>query len=75
MLHFYGNIMSLVIENHRVKNVVLNNKFVRGNLIVGKANPKIYPIFKASKGSLFFQGFRLKNLENVFQNSFQIYLH
>ena len=41
MLHFYGNIMSLVIENHRVKNIVLNNKFVRGNLIVGKANPKI----------------------------------
>lgn len=34
--------MSLVmIENRRVKNVVLNNKFVRGNLIVGKTNPKI----------------------------------
>lgn len=75
MLHFYGNVMSLVIENHRVKNVILNNKFVRGNLIGGKANPKILLIFKASKGCFFFQGFRFKNLENVFQNSFQIYLH
>lgn len=62
--------MSLVIENHRVKNVVLNNKFVRGNSSV-KLIQKFSWYLRLRKGVFPFKVLDLKTLKTFFKIAFE----